>query len=167
MTLKLGLLQASTLKSGIACHRHDVRPISDKLVADLCQSWSTPGSWCRSMTSWRMRPSEKRCACEYFEAKLADTKNMTSTINVFLALVTVVCHYRPSSSKCIKLTEQQNIAKGRTDPEIDSVTQVTKYKIQSLLGCKFGHQPDGATCIVPNWSTRWRHLHQLQKLSAR
>ena len=45
-----------------------------------------------------------------------------------------------------------NIARGTTDPEIDSVT---------CISCKFGNQMLPLV-LVANLTTRWHHLHQLQ-----
>ena len=46
----------------------------------------------------------------------------------------------------------ENIARGTTDPEIDSVT---------CISCKFGNQMLPLV-LVANLTTRWHHLHQLQ-----
>ena len=46
----------------------------------------------------------------------------------------------------------ENIARGTTDPEIDSVT---------CISCKFGNQMVPLV-LVANLTTRWHHLHQLQ-----
>ena len=46
----------------------------------------------------------------------------------------------------------QNIARGTTDPEIDSVNSIS---------CKFGHQM-ALLVFVANLTTRWHHLQYLQ-----
>ena len=46
--------------------------------------------------------------------------------------------------------ERRNIARGTTDPEIDSVTWI-----------KLGNNMAPLT-LVANLATRWRHFHQLQ-----
>merc|ERR1719264_601311 len=43
-----------------------------------------------------------------------------------------------------------NIARGTTDPDIDSVTWIKFSNNMSTLA------------LVPNLATRWRHLHELQ-----
>ena len=84
--------------------------------------------------------------------------------------------------------KSQNIARGTTDPEIDSVTRIkfsnniTPLALVTNLATRWRHLhwlqiwlPDGATCIgckfghqmaplalVTNLATRWRHLHWLQ-----
>ena len=83
-----------------------------------------------------------------------------------------------------------NIARGTTDPEIDSMTwikfsnNVTPLALVAYLATRWRHlhklkiwRPDGATCIsckfdhqmaplalAENLATRWRHLHKLQIL---
>ena len=46
--------------------------------------------------------------------------------------------------------QQKNIARGTTDPDIDSVTWIKFSNNMSTLA------------LVPNLATRWRHLHELQ-----
>ena len=46
----------------------------------------------------------------------------------------------------------ENIARGTTDPKIDSVT---------CISCKFGNQM-ALLVLVANLTTRWHHLHKLQ-----
>ena len=50
-------------------------------------------------------------------------------------------------SICQILKFIQNIARGTTDPEIDSVTWI-KFSLQMML-----------LALVANLATRWRHLH--------
>ena len=61
-----------------------------------------------------------------------------------------------------------NIARGTTDPEIDSVTwtKFTDHIAWSPNGttcssCKFGHQM-APLALFTNLATRWRQLHQFQ-----
>ena len=53
-------------------------------------------------------------------------------------------------TSCIK-----NIARGTTDPEIDSVTGIKFSNNMSLLA------------LVAYFATRWRHLHKFQNLTTR
>ena len=58
--------------------------------------------------------------------------------------------WQSSKSPSTPTTWGQNIARGTTDPEIDSVTWIE-------LGNKIA-----PLTLVAYWATRWRHLHYLQ-----
>ena len=58
-------------------------------------------------------------------------------------------------SEKLKLKKHKNIARGTTDPEIDSVTLYEHGT--TCINCKFGHQT-APIALVANMAPRWRHL---------
>ena len=110
-----------------------------------------------------------------FKTSLLQTTAAMPKQNVSVCLLTFQVFYK-------------NIARGTTDPEIDSVTWIkfinnmAPLALVAYLATRWRHShwlqiwpPDGATCIgskfghqmaplalVANLDTRWNHLHSLQ-----
>ena len=85
---------------------------------------------------------------DYFDTESSNCANSPlCTVSLrFMHIAQISCHLLSSNFRCVTT----NIARGTTDPEIESVTWIKFCNNKAPLA------------PVANLSTRWRHLHWLQ-----
>ena len=113
-----------------------------------------------------------RCAPDGFIGQLPWVAHCSCPIYLTMSRTTNVIgwsrHFDFVSGRNVGLV-YKNIARGTTDPEIDSMTLIkfsNNMTPLALVGAncnsfKFGHQMAPLE-LVANMATRWRHLHKLQ-----